>query len=74
MDAPERGALLLVRFIGIGLILVSLLMVTLVFAAARTTPVELLPCILKAVPGLAGLGILAKTRAIAEWLDDLLDG
>ena len=74
MDASERGAMMLVRFVAVALILLSVAVIALAFAASRTIPVEVLPCVLKGLPGLAGLIMLVKARALAEWLDDLLDG
>jgi len=75
MDASERGALMLVRFVALALIGFSLAELTLPFilAVGGKAPLEILPCLLRALPALAGVAILIKARAIAGWLDDLLD-
>jgi hypothetical protein len=36
-------------------------------------PVEIVKIIIKSLPLLAGVVILVKARALAEWLSDLLD-
>ena len=36
-------------------------------------PVEILPCIMKSLPFVAGTVVLVKARAISEWLSDTLD-
>jgi hypothetical protein len=76
MDASERGALMLVCSIAISLIGFSLaeLAVTLAVDFNSKIPVEVLPCALKSLPAVAGIVMLIKARAIAEWLNDLLDG
>jgi hypothetical protein len=75
MDAPERGALMLVRFIALSLIGVAIVEVALYWVEASThhEPVEILACILKAFPAMVGLVILIKARAIAEWISNKLD-
>jgi hypothetical protein len=75
MDASERGALMLVRFVAVALIGVSLALLAepLTKAATNKTAVEMLPCILRSLPALAGLVMLIRGRALAAWLDDFLD-
>ena len=75
MHSPERGALLLVRFIAIGLIAWALAELALYVAVChhKAVPVEILPCIVKSLPFLAGAVMLIKARAIAEWISDTLD-
>jgi hypothetical protein len=75
MDAPDRGALMLVRFIAVSLICVSLAELTLywVIAQHNHAPVGIFPCILKSIPAVAGIVILIKARAIAEWISNKLD-
>jgi hypothetical protein len=75
MNAPERGALMLVRFIAAALIGWALIDVTLYVVVARhkELPVEILPCVVKSLPAVAGVGVLIKARAISEWLADKLD-
>ena len=36
-------------------------------------PFEALPCILKSIPGVLGLLILIKAKAVAEWISDKFD-
>jgi lipid-A-disaccharide synthase-like uncharacterized protein len=66
--------MMLVRFVAVSLIGVSLALLALAFAVSSKVPVEVLPCVLKALPAVVGLIMLVKARAIAEWLDDILDG
>jgi hypothetical protein len=82
MDAPERGAMMLVRFIAVALILFSVAEIAATVAVqavpghaagATSTVGNVLSFGLKSLPGLAGIVILIKARAIAEWLADLLD-
>lgn len=75
MDAPERGALMLVRFVAASLICATLVEITLywVIAEHNHSPVEIFPCILKAIPAVAGIVMLVKSRAIAEWISNKLD-
>ncbi len=74
MDASERGAMMLVRFVALALIGVSLVELALAFALESKIPVEVLPCVLKSIPALIGLVMLVKARALAEWIAGLLDG
>jgi hypothetical protein len=75
MDAPDRGALMLVRFIGVSLICVTLVELTLywVIAQHNHTPVGIFPCILKSIPAVAGVVMLVRAKAIAEWISNKLD-
>ena len=77
MDAPERGALTLVRLIGVVFIFASILELGLYWAkcafAKPPVPVETIPCTLKLIPALIGFVILIKGKAIAEWLSNILD-
>ena len=75
MEANERGALMLVRFIAAALIGWATidLVLYIVTCRHRVLPVEIFPCVLKSLPFIAGVIILAKARAISEWLADKLD-
>jgi hypothetical protein len=75
MDAPDRGALMLVRFTGVSLICVTLVELTLywVIAQHNHTPVSILTCILKSIPAAVGVVMLIKAKAIAEWISNKLD-
>jgi hypothetical protein len=77
MDAPERGALMLVRLIGGILMVATVLEEGLYWAKcslpAHRVPVELVPVLLRLIP--AGLAILVWlfSRALAEWISNILD-
>lgn len=75
MNSSERGALLLVRLIAAALIGWAMIDLTLYIVVARhkELPVEVMPCVLKSLPGLAGIAVLIKARAVAEWFADKLD-
>ena len=75
MDAPERGALMLVRFIAAALIGWAVVDFALywVVCSHNHKPVEIITCILKALPLLAGVIMLIKAKSLAEWLSDKLD-
>jgi hypothetical protein len=75
MDSPERGALMLVRFTAAALIGWALAELVLYLAVChhKNEPVEILPCVVKSLPFLAGVVMLIKARALAEWLSDKLD-
>ena len=78
MEPSERGALNLVRILGVMLVVVTLFELGLYWAeCAYHKPVplkaELIPCLWKLIPALVGFVVLFKARAIAEWVDDQLD-
>jgi hypothetical protein len=75
MDAPERGALMLVRFIAATLIGWAVVELGLYFMICQhdQTSMKMIPCLLKSLPLLAGVIMLIKARALAEWIDSLLD-
>ena len=75
MDSPERGALMLVRFIGAALIGWALAELALYLAVCshKNVPVEVIPCAIKSLPFIAGVVVLVKGRALAEWISDKLD-
>jgi hypothetical protein len=75
MDAPERGALMLVRFVGLALMGWALAEFALYFVVARQKglPIEVLPCVIKSLPFIAGIVVLIKAQALAEWISNLLD-
>ncbi len=66
---------MLVRFVSVSLICVTLVELTLywVIAQHNRTAMEVLPLILKSSPGVLGLVILVKARAVAEWISNKLD-
>jgi hypothetical protein len=75
MEAPERGALMLVRFTAVALIGWSCVENALyvVLCHHEKLPIELLPCVIRSLPFLAGLVMLVKSRSLAQWLADKLD-
>ena len=75
MDAPERGALMLVRFIAAALIGWTIVELVLYLAVCdhNHTAMQALPCILKLVPLLLGITVLIKAKALAEWISNILD-
>ena len=66
---------MLVRFIAAACIGWALIDLTLYVVVARQKglPVQVLPCIVKSLPAVAGMVGLIKARALAEWLADKLD-
>jgi hypothetical protein len=75
MDAPERGALMLVRFIAVALIGWTLVDFALYFVVSQhnNAPMKIFPCILKSIPALLGVAGLIKSKALAQWVSDKLD-
>jgi hypothetical protein len=77
MDAPERGALMLVRLIGVLLLVMSVLELGLYWAKCyepkHRLPVEIIPVVLRLIPALVGFAGLIKAKAIAAWISDKLD-
>jgi hypothetical protein len=77
MEAPERGALTLVRLIGVLFIVGAILELGLYFAECHAPkhprPVEAAPVLMRSFWAVVGIVFLAKARAIAAWLADLLD-
>lgn len=75
MDAPPRGALILVRFVAAGLIGMGLLDSGLYLAECFVRHLTILPgrVLVEILPLLAGVPVLIKARALADWLSELLD-
>ena len=75
MDSPERGALMLIRFIAVTLIGWAIVEIALYLAICRHKgePAEIGSCLQKSLPLLAGVMMLTKARSLAEWLSDKLD-
>lgn len=76
MDAPERGALLLVRLVGVMLVVASLLELALYYAECHAPrhphPVAWLPILARLIWAALGLAILALARRLAAWLAEWL--
>ncbi len=65
---------MLVRFVAVALIGFSLAELALTFAIDKAGgPVSAVSFILKSLPALAGILILIRARALAQWIADLLD-
>ena len=68
---------MLVRLIGGLLVVESILELGLYWAKCsgpkHEVTVEIIPCLLRTVPALLGFVVLIKTRAIAEWISNILD-
>ena len=75
MDAPERGALMLVRFIAASLMGMSIVELALYGVEYRFhhTPVNILLSTLWIAAFLVGVTMLIKSRFIAGWISDKLD-
>ena len=66
---------MLVRFVAAGLIGWALIELALyvVICRQKSLPVEIFPCLIKSIPLLAGMVVLVKSHAIAEWIAEKLD-
>jgi hypothetical protein len=77
MESSQRGALSLVRLIAGCLMVVGLLDIGLYLAKCFTpnhhVPVNYLIVLLDFIPGFIGIVVLIKSKAIAEWLSDLIE-
>jgi hypothetical protein len=75
MDAPHRGALMLVRVVAAALIGWSILELSFywVVSDVHQTPVQIFPCVLKSIPFLFGVIFLIKSKALADWISDRME-
>ena len=75
MESPERGALMLVRFIAVCLIGWAVVEIALYVLICRHNdlPVKPVPTAVKSLPMIVGLVLLAKAKAAAHWVSDKLD-
>jgi hypothetical protein len=75
MDAPDRGALMLVRFIAVSLMGITLVNLALYWVVTQHnhTEMTIFPCVLKSIPAVIGLVVLIKARVLAEWISNKLD-
>ena len=66
---------MLVRFIAVALIGWALaeLALYLVICEQKHLTIQVFPCLFKVLPLLAGLVMLVKAKALAEWIANLLD-
>ncbi len=75
MEASQRGALMLVRFVAAALIGWTLVEITLyvMIAHHNDAPVKVMPCAIRSLPLIAGLAMLVKAKRLAEWIAETLD-
>jgi uncharacterized metal-binding protein len=77
MDAPQRGALTLVRLIGVLLVIATLFELGLYWAECsipkHPVPMQPLPIVLRLIPALLGFVVLLKAHALAEWISNILE-
>jgi hypothetical protein len=75
MDSPERGALMLVRFVAATLIGWTVVDFALYWVVSQHnhTPMEVFPCVLKSIPLMLGVAMLIKSKTVAQWVSDKLD-
>ena len=75
MDAPQRGALTLVYFTAIGLVGLSVLELGLYGGETfvRHLPIRVFHVVVLGFPLVLGIIILARARAIAEWISNRFD-
>jgi hypothetical protein len=75
MDAPNRGALMFVRFLAACCMAFSLVELVLCLAEYkyRAMPVNPILFALWVVLFLAGVAVLVRARIIAEWITDWLE-
>jgi hypothetical protein len=75
MDAPERGALLLVRFTSVALAGLSIVQMSLYVLDLHFHghPIPVLGCVFWAILLAAGVVLLVKSKAVAGWISDRLD-
>src|SRR5271169_4365823 len=75
MDAPERGALMLVRFTAVSLIGISIVEIALYWVVSQhnNTRMQIFHCVLKSIPLVLGIVALIKSKSLAQWVSDKLD-
>ena len=75
MDAPERGALMFVRFTAAGFVGLSLLELGLYIGECfvHHQPIHILHGVLLFIPFVLGIVIFARARAVADWISNKLD-
>ncbi len=66
---------MLVRFVAVALMgwAVADLALYFVIGSHNQTPVEIGPCLIKALPLIIGVVILIRSKPLAEWVSNLLD-
>ena len=66
---------MLVRFIAAALLGWSVVEVALYVAICKhnQAPVEILPCAIRSVPWLLGMGLLVKSKPVARWVAEKME-
>jgi hypothetical protein len=77
MDSQFRGALSFVRLVALCFMVVGLLdaglYLTKCLLPKPPAPVKILPIALNLIPFVAGIAILIRAKAIAQWICDKLE-
>jgi hypothetical protein len=75
MDASNRGALMLVRFIAVALMGLGVVELSLAWleSSARHTPLRFFDVILPVILFALGVAGLIKAGSLAKWISDKLD-
>ena len=77
MESSQRAALSLVRLVALCLIAIGLLDVCLYLTKClephQRVPINYLHAILDFIPGFIGIVILIKAKALARWLEDIIE-
>ena len=77
MESSERKALMLVRFVAAGIVAIGILEIGLSLIPSlnheHPEPVKIFPLLLHSLPLLIGIVMFAKAKALAEWVEDLLE-
>jgi hypothetical protein len=75
MDAPHRGALMLVRFVALALIGLGIIVLSLYWIQSSThhAPLRAVDFVLPAVLLVLGIVFLIKAGALATWVSNKLD-
>jgi hypothetical protein len=75
MDAPQRGALMLVRFIAMALIGLGVIELSLSWleSSAHHVSMRIFDFVLPVILLVLGAAVLIKAGALAEWITNKLD-
>jgi hypothetical protein len=77
MDAPNRGALMLVWCIAGSLIVISVVNIGLYLVVClmpkEPIPLKFFPFVLKSLPAIFAIVIFVKSKSLAHWISEKLD-
>jgi apolipoprotein N-acyltransferase len=75
MDAPQRGALMLVRFIAVALIGLGVIELSLSWleSSAHHASMRIFDFVLPVILFVLGAAVLIKAGSLAEWISNKLD-